>query len=396
MSKKRHKLETEYDANRIMKLEPRMHARKRPDLYLGGVGVEALHHLVDELLDSAILSVLVGKCDSIDVRLRNDNEVTVSDNDSLVPKWVSSSDYFERTGKHSIDWIFAVFAGLPFERHYEFNISGSWHGIGLNSVNSLTSKLSAIISRQNEVWKRTYREGVPHGALQHYTLNQAQPDGVSITFQPDFTIFEPNDFDYVWIHDRCQTLAYLFPQITISLADERDGQEQAEVLHYPDGIRAMVRDRTQGQIPRHEMLYTREIVTYPSRYGDATYDVIVEIALQYTDADTIDLHGYVNSVETPDGGTHIEGLHHALMGYINGASPNPLSWAQVARGLTAVIHILHPDPQFESNSSIKLLNPETFRAVESVMYPLLTSANLRGLNDCLIASILKLMELSQQ
>lgn len=367
-----------YSAKNIRKLDPRMHVRKRPTMYVGGIGEEAMPHLIEEVLDSALSSVFVGKCDSINVRLQDDNYVTISDNDSIISEWIATSNYYEKTGKHGIDWIFAIVAQRPFERTYKFQIFGGLHGIGLATVNPLSSHLTAYISKQNQVWKRTYREGVGIGAQQKYVSATPQPDGVSITFQPDFTIFELNDFDYDWIRERCQTLAYLFPQVTISLTDERDGQQQSETFHYPDGIQAMVTDMNQGKSARHEVLYNREIVACTNCYG-TNYDVIVEIALQYIDSDEINLHGYVNSVDTRDGGTHIEGFRHALMGYINGASPNPLSWEQVAQGLTAVVNILHPDPQFEGNVRYTIINPEVFNAVESVMYPLLTGANLREL-----------------
>jgi len=362
-----------YSAVHIRKLDPQQHIRYRPGMYFGGIDKKALHNTIDYLLSDALESAYIHDCNEIHITLKPDAVVSIQYNDTVLPQFATSPP---KHGKHPIDLVFTnVGHGGVFRK--PTHITSGIFGTTIPAVPPVSIFFSATVYKGKKIWKRTYHQGKPHGGLLYYTLNQPQPDGVSITFQPDFSIFEPNDFDYDWIRDRCQTLAYLFPQVTISLTDEREGHEQSEDFHYPNGIRSMVHDRNLDKSERHEILYTKQSIPYPISYRDGTFEIIVEVALQYTDSDAIDLRGYVNSVETKDGGTHIEGFRHALMGYLNGANPNPLSWEQVAQGLTAVINVMHPDPQFESQTSVKLLNPEAFNAVESVMYPLLTGANLR-------------------
>ncbi len=256
---------------------------------------------------------------------------------------------------------------------------GGGHGLGLNAIPAVCTQFDAEVCHQNQVWKRTYYGGYARNPMQTYTLTTPKPDGVMFRFEPDFTVFEPNDFDYGWIAKRCQEIAYLMPQLTITLVDEREGQSRQDAFHYPDGIQAMARDLNQGYTARHEILYASKRTQASKKWTHGEHDVIVEIALQYTDSDESIVRGYVNSVLSENGGTHIDALRHALMGYINGANPHPQSWDDVSKGLTAIINIWHPDPQYESMRDVKLLNPDVFNVVESMLYPLFTQHNLRKL-----------------
>ncbi len=369
--------EHKYSAANIKKLDLREHVRHRPGMYVGGIDKKALHNVVFELIERAITSTSIGYCDRLEITLLPDNIIKLEDTDTIIPKELATGQY--ALFPHEQNFLMRdIPLSLWYKRPIFIEDGGHLIHSGLDHVNIMTlcplgKYMTIMLCHENQIWKRTYHEGKPHGALLHYTLNQPQPDGVSITFQPDFTIFEPNEFDYDWIRDRCQTLAYLFPQVTISLADERVGKEQSEVFHYPDGIRAMVRDLNRDKSPHHDILNARKLFNLP-KYRD---NIVIELALQYTDSQDTILRSYVNAMERVEGGTHIDGFRHALMGYINGSNPHPLSWDETARGLTAIIHILHSDPQFESFTTIKLLNPEMFEAIESMMYPLMVDANLR-------------------
>lgn len=365
-----------YSEKDIKKIDPRDHVRRRPGMYIGGTGKKALHHLIDELIDFTLESVFVGACDTIEIRLQPDNYVTISDNDQLFSELLAKQDYDERRSRYVLDLAFCEFMWQrPSLKVEEYRVQGGLHGVGVTVVNPLASSMQVAVRHQNQVWKRSYRKGKISGAYQTYEMANSQT-GLTVTFQPDFTIFDENDFDYEWIAERCHDLAYPLPDLSIMLTDERSPKHRQDIFHYPDGIQAMVRDLNKGKTVKHDVLFARETLTFKDRQNKP-FDVIVELALQYTESDDITLHGFINTIALRDGGTHIKGLQHALMGYINGAHQTHQKWEEVARGLTAVINIFHPYPEFESATKHKLLSREGFDAVVQVTYPLFTNANLR-------------------
>ena len=380
--------EKQYSAKDIQKLEPSEHARSRPGMYFGGTGKRALHYLIFEVIDRAIASAIIGRCDHIWVTLQPDNIVTIRDTDDIVPEQLATGKYmFSRSESNN---------GNPDHYSYLWHqkpvlSDGKWslekdglHRITIMTVNAICSFMEITLRHDNFIWKRTYHEGKPHGALQKYKITDSKPDGVTVTFQPDFKILANHDFDFNVIAERCQELAYIFPNVTINLNDERTSQHHQAIFHYPDGIQTMVHDLNQGKQPLHDIVSMRDTVTYRARYNKNPYDTIVEIALQYTESDETILRGYTNTVLATEGGTHIEGFQHALIGYLNAGSGESLEWRQLSHGLTAIINVSHSDPYYESQTKFKLLNPDIFDAVLQTTYSLLVKSQLRNsIRKCL-------------
>ena len=371
-------MQAKYSAKDIQNLEPREHVRRRPGMYIGGIDNRALHFLAEEVLNNAIDSVFAGKCDTIIIRLQADNFVTISDNSEFIPERLAEEDYRDNVGMYILDIILTQVGAGPRYKYDEnsYIVSGGYYGVGIIAVTAVSTSFNVTVYHKNTVWKRNYQKGKPHGALQKYETTNTTFTGLTITFQPDFTIFDENDFDYDLIANRCREIAYIFPALTITLIDERSPQNVQEIFHYPDGIQAMVRDLDQGKQALYDIAYKREIVTYKN-YADKPYDTIVEIAFQFSESDETILRGYTNTVLATEGGAHIEGFRHALMGYINTGSKKSIEWEQVSHGLTAIISVSHCDPQYESMTKLKVLNPDIFDAVLQTAYALLVESNLR-------------------
>ncbi len=368
----------EYSAKNIDKLDPQEHIRRRPGMYFGGIDKRALHHLIDEVLDNSIESVFADKCNMITVRLQADNCVTISDNSEFIPERLEEEDYRDNVDMYNLDIMLTQVGIGPRYKYVEngYIVSGGLHGIGIIAVNAISATFDITVHHKNTVWKRSYHKGKPHGEHQKYETNDEPFTGVTITFQPDFTIFDANDFDYNLIASRCQEIAYVLPDLTITLIDERTPQSNQVVFHYPDSIQSMVQDLNQGKQALHDIFHRREVVTYKYRAA-RPYDIIVEIAFQFTESNETILRGYTNTVLATEGGTHIEGFRHALMGYIHAGHEKSVEWDEIARGLTVVISVSHCDPQYQSMKQLKLLNPDIFDAVLQTTYALLVESNLR-------------------
>jgi DNA gyrase subunit B len=371
--------EAKYSAKNIQKLEPREHIRRRPGMYIGGTGKRALHFLAEEVLNTSIDSVFAGKCDTITVRLQPDNCVTISDNSEFIPERLAEEDYRPNLKMYVMDMIFSEVGIGPRYIYAEngYIVSGSWYGVGIVAVNALSTSFDVTVYHKNTVWKRSYQKGKPHGEYLKYESSDEPFTGVTITFQPDFSIFDENDFDYDLIANRCKEIAYIFPELTITLIDERTQPNNQDVFHYPDGIQSMVSDLDQTKQPLHDIVYKREVVTYTDSHNNA-YDTIVEIAFQYAESDETILRGYTNTVLATEGGTHIEGFRHALMGYINSGHEKSIEWEKLSQGLIAIISVSHCQPYYESMTNLKLLNPDIFDAVLQTTYALLVESNLRN------------------
>lgn len=348
-------------------------------MYVGETDKRALHFLAEEVLNTSIDSVFAGKCNTITVRLQPDNFVTLLDNSEIIPEKLVEEDYRENLKMYVMDMILSEVSIGPryFYAENGYIVSGSWYGVGIVAVNAVSTSFDVTVYHKNTVWKRSYQKGKPHGEYQKYETNDEPFTGVTITFQPDFTIFDANDFDYDLIASRCQEIAYVLPDLTITLIDERTPQPKQAVFHYPDGIQSMVRDLNQGKQPLHDIMIKREVVTYTDRYDNA-YDTIVEMVCQFTESDETILRGYTNTVLATDGGTHVEGFRHALMGYINAGHEKSVECDEIVHGLTAIISVSHCDPYYESMKQLKLLNPDIFDAVLQTTYALLIESNLRG------------------
>jgi DNA gyrase subunit B len=347
-----------YSADQIQVLEGLEPVRKRPGMYIGGTGVEGLHHLVWEIVDNGIDEALAGHADAVEVTLLADGGVKVFDNGRGIP-----TDIHPKTGKSTVETVLTVLhAGGKFGGG-GYKVSGGLHGVGSSVVNALSSRLLVTIYRDGKEYFQEYETGVPKSDLK--VVGKSDKTGTLITFYPDATIFETTDFNYDTILDRLRHQAYLTKGVRTSIADEKSGKRYG--FYFESGIQAYVRHLNHGkEVVDDELFYADKMVN----------DVQVEVAAQYTDGYTETIKQFANNVITPDGGTHLTGFRTALTRVINDYARKTgllkekeenLSGEDCREGLTAVILVKLPDPQFEGQTKNKLGNPEVRGYVDQVM-----------------------------
>lgn len=347
-----------YSSDQITVLEGLEPVRKRPGMYIGGTGIEGLHHLVWELVDNGIDEALAGHASEVSVKLLSDGGVTVTDNGRGIP-----TDVHPKTGKSTVETVLTVLhAGGKFGGG-GYKVSGGLHGVGSSVVNALSSKLIVTVYREGKVWEQEYARGIPQGDLK--ATGKTDKTGTEITFYPDDTIFETVKFSYDTILDRLRHAAYLTKGIHTWMEDESSGRHYG--FYFEGGIRSYVKHLNVG----------KDVVDDDIFYVDkAVQDSQIELALQYTDAYTETIKSFANNVLNPDGGTHLTGFRAALTRVINDYArkngllkekEENLSGEDTREGLTAIILVKLPDPQFEGQTKNKLGNPEVRGYVEQVM-----------------------------
>ncbi|MDQ3093558.1 MAG: DNA topoisomerase (ATP-hydrolyzing) subunit B [bacterium] len=347
-----------YDASSIQVLEGLEPVRKRPGMYIGGTGLEGLHHLVWEIMDNSIDEALAGYNDTVDVVLQTDGGVTVTDYGRGMP-----TDIHTKTGKSAVETILTVLhAGGKFGGG-GYKVSGGLHGVGSSVVNALSSYLKVTVWRNGKTYEQEYERGAPKADLKE--VGKSDRTGTRITFYPDETIFEATVIDYDTVLDRLRHAAYLTKKLKTSIEDERTGDRYS--FYFEGGIQSYVKHLNVGKEPVDPDIF------YVEKQVD---DVGVEVAIQYTESFTETVKAFANNVYNPDGGTHLTGFRSALTkvineyarknGFIKEKEEN-LSGEDTREGLTAVILVKIPDPQFEGQTKNKLGNPETRSQVESVM-----------------------------
>ncbi len=354
----------EYNAKAIKVLQGLEAVRKRPAMYIGSTGSEGLHHLVYEVVDNSIDEALAGYCNHIRVTIHPDNSVTVEDNGRGIPV-----DIHEIEGIPAVEVVMTkLHAGGKFDQK-TYKISGGLHGVGVSVVNALSAYLEVEIKRNGKVYFQRYERGKTVSCLE--IIGETQKTGTKITFLPDVEIFKNIKYDFDILNQRMRELAFLNPQITIELVDERTNKR---VVHkYETGIVGFVEYVNRTKNVLHEPIYIS------GKKGM----VEVEIAIQYNDGYTEKILSYVNNIHTKEGGTHVVGFKSALTKCLNQyAAQNNLikkerlSGDDVREGLTTIIALKIPDPQFEGQTKTKLGNSEIKGIVES-----LTSAALSAYLD---------------
>ena len=363
------KVQAAYGAEQIQVLEGLEPVRKRPGMYIGTTGPRGLHHLVYEVVDNSVDEALAGHCTDIAVSLNADGSCTVTDNGRGIP-----TDIHPRTGKSALETVLTVLhAGGKFGAG-GYKVSGGLHGVGVSVVNALSEWVEVTVHRQNQVHRQRFERGAPIGIL------ASEPDaggrtGTSVRFKPDIEIFSIGiEFDYQTLSARLRELAYLNGGVRIVFRDERpaaqgaDGQAHEEVYHYEGGIKEYVAYMNAEKDPLHP-----EII-----YVNAEKDgVQVEAALQWcVDAYSDSILGFANNIRTIDGGTHIEGLKTVLTRTFNTfakkrgkrkeADAN-LAGENIREGLTAVLSVKVPEPEFEGQTKTKLGNTEVRGIVDSLV-----------------------------
>ncbi len=353
-----------YSADQITVLEGLEPVRKRPGMYIGGTGPEGLHHLVWELVDNGIDEALAGHATAVSVKLLADGGVTVIDNGRGIP-----TDIHPKTGKSTVETVLTVLhAGGKFGDG-GYKVSGGLHGVGSSVVNALANKLVVTVHRDGKTHQQEYAKGVPLSDLK--VIGKTDKQGTEITFYPDETIFKESvAFNYDIILDRLRHAAYLTKGIHTSLEEEATGKRYG--FYFEGGIQSYVKHLNIGkEVVDDDIFYVDKIVQ----------DTQIEVSMQYTDAYTETIKSFANNVVNPEGGSHLTGFRAALTRVINDYArkngllkekEENLSGEDTREGLTAIILVKLPDPQFEGQTKGKLGNPEVRGYVETVMNEHLT------------------------
>lgn len=353
-------VEANYGAEQIQVLEGLEAVRKRPGMYIGSTSSKGLHHLVWEIVDNSIDEALAGYCSEINVTIEEDNSITVKDNGRGIPV-----DIHEKMGRPAVEVIMTVLhAGGKFGGG-GYKVSGGLHGVGASVVNALSSELEVYVHRGGHIYYQKYERGVPVADLK--IIGTTDRTGTTTHFKPDSEIFtETLVYDYDTLATRIRELAFLNRNIKITIEDKR-GENKRNEYHYEGGIKSYVEHLNR----------TKEVLHEEPIYIDGEKDGIsVEVALQYNEGYTENIYSFANNIHTYEGGTHESGFKTALTRVINDyARKNGLikendanlSGEDVREGLTAIISIKHPDPQFEGQTKTKLGNSEV-RAITDTVF----------------------------
>ena len=355
--------EQNYGGDQIQILKGLEAVRKRPGMYIGSTSARGLHHLVYEIVDNAVDEALAGYCNVIKVFINKDNSITVTDNGRGVPV-----DINHETGKPAIEVVYTMLhAGGKFGGG-GYKVSGGLHGVGASVVNALSEWLEVQVKRNGHIYQQRYERGKICYDLKIVGDCDIEDTGTQVTFLPDSEIFqETTVFEFDILMHRLREMAFLTKGIKITLTDLREGLEQQKVFHYEGGIREFVSYLNRSK----EALYPEIIYCEGQQNG-----VSVEVAMQHNDSYTENCYGFVNNINTPEGGTHIVGFRNALTKTFNDyarknkllkdSEPN-LSGDDIREGLTAIVSVKIENPQFEGQTKQKLGNSEARGAVDSVV-----------------------------
>ena len=357
----KHKTDNTYDSSQIQVLEGLEPVRKRPGMYIGSTGYEGLHHLIKEIADNSIDEAIAGYATRITVILGEDGSATIKDDGRGIPV-----DKHKKTGKSTLETVLTVLhAGGKFGGG-GYKVSSGLHGVGSSVVNALSLKMIAEIRKDGKIYRQEYGVGRPVADIKVVGKTDKDDTGTTITFYPDPSIFkETVTFDYSWVTSYLKHQAYLTKGIFVEVRDERTKKRDA--YYFEGGIKSYVKSlNISKEVLDDDIFYVEKQVE----------DSIVEIAIQYNDSFLETVKPFANNVLTPDGGTHLVGFKSALTRVINDYArkntllkekEDNLSGDDVREGLTAVILVKIPDPQFEGQTKNKLGNTEVRRYVEQVM-----------------------------
>ena len=353
---------TEYGADQIQILEGLEAVRKRPGMYIGSTSSRGLHHLVYEIVDNAVDEALAGFCTEIQVTINPDNSITVVDNGRGIPVGIN-----HKAGIPAVEVVFTILhAGGKFGGG-GYKVSGGLHGVGASVVNALSEWLEVTICREGKKYQQRYERGHTMYPLKEIGVCDSEETGTKVTFLPDKEIFEETVYDYDILKQRLREMAFLTKGLRIVLRDTRADQEKEKAFHYEGGIREFVTYLNRSK----EALYPEVIYCEGEKDG-----VMVEVAMQHNDSYTENSYGFVNNINTPEGGTHIVGFRNALTKTFNDyarknkllkdSEPN-LSGDDIREGLTAIVSVKIEEPQFEGQTKQKLGNSEARGAVDFVV-----------------------------
>lgn len=352
-----------YGGDQIQILEGLEAVRKRPGMYIGSTSSKGLHHLVYEIVDNAVDEALAGFCSTIEVDINEGDIITVKDDGRGIPVDINT-----KTGKPAVEVVFTILhAGGKFGGG-GYKVSGGLHGVGASVVNALSEWLEVKVCRNGNVYFQRYERGHVVNELQVVGDCEENFTGTSVTFKPDTQIFEDTVYDFETLKTRLRETAFLTKGLKIILRDNRENEEKKErVFHYEGGIKEFVTYLNKGKTPLFEQVIYCE---------GMKEDIYVEVAMQHNDSYTENTYSFVNNIITPEGGTHLEGFKRALTKTFNDYartnkllkdSEQNLTGEDIREGLTAIISIKIPEPQFEGQTKQKLGNSEARAAVENVV-----------------------------
>ncbi|MCK4591334.1 MAG: type IIA DNA topoisomerase subunit B, partial [Candidatus Latescibacteria bacterium] len=351
-------LNEEYSAARIQVLKGLEAVRKRPAMYIGSTGTTGLHHLVYEVVDNSIDEALVGYCDEIEITMNKDGSVAIVDNGRGIPV-----DIHPTQNKPALEVVMTMLhAGGKFDKK-TYQVSGGLHGVGVSVVNALSLWCEVEVWREGKKYLQRYHQGTPETEVKE--IGETEHSGTKVSFLPDPEIFEITDFSFDVLSHRLRELAFLNPGVHISIKDQKSDKEHS--FQYDGGISSFVEYLDEERNPLHQ----------PPIYFERERDAIsAEVAMQYTESYSENIFTYVNNVSTTEGGTHLIGFKAALTRVFNVYAQREnilktietsLSGEDVREGLTAVLSIKMPDPQFEGQTKTKLGNSNIRGIVESLV-----------------------------
>jgi len=352
----------EYGANQIQALEGLEAVRKRPAMYIGSTDDRGLHHLVYEVVDNAIDEALAGHCDTISVTIHEDGSVSVTDDGRGIPV-----DQHEKYDVPAVQVVMTkLHAGGKFDNK-SYQVSGGLHGVGVSVVNALSERLTVEVRRDGAVWRQRFEAGAPQGELERVReMDPGEETGTEVRFWPDSGIFETTDFTFSTLESRLRELAFLNSGVEITITDERDGE--GSTFLYDGGIREFVEYLNETKEALHpDVVY----------FEGEDQGIHVEVAMQGTSELQGSIHAFANNINTREGGTHLTGFKTALTRVVNDYATDSgllsdidgtLKGEDIREGLTAVISVKHPDPQFEGQTKTKLGNSEVRGIVESAVH----------------------------
>ncbi|MEG0466898.1 MAG: DNA topoisomerase (ATP-hydrolyzing) subunit B [Mucinivorans sp.] len=362
----------EYSASSIQVLEGLEAVRKRPAMYIGDTGEKGLHHLVYEVMDNSIDEALAGHCNNIHVRIQEDGSVAVEDDGRGIP-----TDFHEKEGRSALEVVLTVLhAGGKFDKD-SYKVSGGLHGVGVSCVNALSVELEAVVKRNGKIYSQKFVRGVPQADVQ--VIGETDETGTTIIFKPDSEIFtQTTTFSYDTLSTRLRELAFLNKGIRLDITDYREKDEESgEFLHESflstEGLKEFVRYLDMG----------RESLIEDIIYLDCEKEgVPVEVAMQYNNTYTENIHSYVNNISTIEGGTHLTGFRRGLTRTLKKYADDSgmlaklkfeISGDDFREGLTAIISVKVQEPQFEGQTKTKLGNSEIAGAVDQAVCQALTN-----------------------
>ena len=352
------KVASNYGADQIQVLEGLEHIRKRPGMYIASTDARGLHHLVKEIVDNSVDEALAGYCDTITVTINEDGSCSVMDNGRGIPTGIH-----EKEGVSTVEVVMTKpNAGGKFGGG-GYMVSSGLHGVGLKAVNALSEEASVDVFQNGKHFRQEYDRGVPRFPLK--VMGETSKSGTRITFKPDYEIFETTVFNYETIRSTLRDFAFLNKGLRVVIEDKREGQQNREELLYNGGIIEYVEYLNKNKNAISEVLYFEQKFDFAS----------VEIAMQYNDGYNENIIAFANNVNTKEGGTHIDGFKFALSKLVNDAGKklniikddDKLTGEDVREGLTAVISVKLPEPQFEGQTKTKLGNSDMRGYVQKAM-----------------------------